>query len=136
MKFLVNGNIIFLWLLFSFASTVKAQESTHLIKSDPNAQFTQATNLLFQGLLDESISSFVHAGNEYRKSKNEHQLIGCYLGIATCYSLKGNFRKSLKFNEMALSIHKRNGENDQEGLNLILSNIVLCKEARKTAKSR
>ncbi|AYB32065.1 hypothetical protein D4L85_16465 [Chryseolinea soli] len=33
-----------------------------------------------------------------------NQLIGCYLGIATCYLLKGNFRKSLKFNEMALTI--------------------------------
>lgn len=88
----------------------------------------QGARFLMEGLLDESISSFTGAENEYRKSGNEQQVIACYLGIAACYSLKDDFRKSLEFNEKALTLHKSRITDDPEGLNLIISNIALCQE--------
>ncbi|MES1225674.1 MAG: tetratricopeptide repeat protein [Bacteroidota bacterium] len=134
MKFSTNNIIVFLflWLVSSFVSVAKTQENNYLKEvTSADEHFTQAANFLFQGLLDQSISSFVSAENEYRKSKNEQQIIACYLGLATCYSLKGDFKKSLKFNEKALSLHKKSRKDDKEGLDLILSNIALCKQAQQ-----
>lgn len=93
MKFLGNNTIVLLllWLAPSFVSTAKTQENNYLKEETyADAHFTQAASFLFQGLLEQSISSFVSAENEYRKSKNERQIIACYLGIAICYSLQGD----------------------------------------------
>jgi len=124
-------------LLLSFALFITnptqalSQQKADSVDSLAAAEgFAQATGFLLEGLFDQSISSFVSAGNEYSKSKNEQQIIACYLGIATCYSLKGDFKKSLEFNEKALSLHKSKIVGDPEGLDLIISNIALCKKAQ------
>ena len=132
--------ILLLSFAFSIVNPTKAlsqKKNTDTVDSPAAAEgFAQATSFLLEGLFDQSISSFVSAENEYRKSKNEQQIIACYLGIATCYSLKDDFKKSLEFNEKALSLHKSRIENDPEGLDLIISNIALCKEVQRMSNGR
>ncbi len=126
--------ILLLSFAFSIANPTKALSQQRADRTDnltADEGFAQATSFLLEGLFDQSISSFVSAENEYQKSRNEQQIIACYLGIATCYSLKGDFIKSLEFNEKALSLHKSRIVDDPEGLDLIISNIALCKEAQQ-----
>jgi len=108
-----------------------SQQKTDRTNSSADSSFTDATNFMFQGSIDQSILSFTYAANEFEKLENVKQTIACYLGIATCYTIKGDFKKSLEFNEKALSLHKIKIINDQEGLDLIMSNLALCKEAQR-----
>jgi tetratricopeptide (TPR) repeat protein len=85
-------------------------------------RFMQATILFFDGRFDESINLFRIAEAEYRAANNIHQVIACYLGIATCYSFKQDFKKSLAYNKKALRLHNKNIKNDQDGLSVIRSN--------------
>lgn len=130
MKFPLS-HVIFLLLSFALylGNPVKAlsQENTTTV----DEFFSQGTSYLFEGSLDQSILSFVNAEAGYQKSNNVQQIIACYLGIATGYCLQGNFQKSLEYNEKALSLHKSRITDDPERLDLIISNIALCKEARR-----
>jgi tetratricopeptide (TPR) repeat protein len=136
MKFFYSSNRAISLLLFVFI-VVSARNASAQRKIDSNdypsadSSFIEATSFMFQGLMDKSISSFTNAVNGFEKSENVKQTIACYLGIATCYTIKGDFKKSLEFNEKALSLHKNKMVNDQEGLDLIMSNLALCKEAQR-----
>lgn len=121
-------------VLLVTTGTVMGQKISDPPADDPDILFNKGYGLLFQGSYDESIAIFDVARKEYTKRKNERRIISCYLGIATCYSLKGDFSKSLRFNEKALSLHKKSKDNDQESLELILSNIALCKDVCRTSK--
>lgn len=124
-------------LLLLVLLTVLTTDALSQLKTDrtnyssADSSFTDATSFMFQGLIDQSIFSFTNAANEFEKLENVKQTIACYLGIATCYTIKGDFKKSLEFNEKALSLHKNKLINDQEGLELIMSNLALCKEAQR-----
>ncbi|HEY8937173.1 MAG TPA: hypothetical protein VIM65_18230 [Cyclobacteriaceae bacterium] len=106
----------------------KADQASDL-SADSN--FTEATNFMFQGLVDQSILSFTAAANGFQESGNVRQIIACYMGIATCYMLKGDFGKSQEFNEKAFALHKDKVTDDPEGLDLIINNLALCKEAQR-----
>jgi len=136
MKFFYSSHRSVLFLLFAFVivgatNALGQQKIDSANYSSADSSFTEATSFMFQGLIDKSISSFANAANGFEKSENVKQTIACYLGIATCYTIKGDFKKSLEFNEKALSLHKNKMVNDKEGLDLIMSNLALCKEAQR-----
>lgn len=125
-------SLLILALLLSTGSAQAQKNSPHQ-NIDADVLFANATQSLSQGMWDESIASFGRAIGKYRKSENNRKIIGCYLGMAVCYSLKGNYKKSLKINNKALALCNR--ESEAHGCaEQILRNRVICARFFQTSK--
>jgi len=114
-------------ILVLFISIPFISHGTHAVIG-PDELFASGMKYFSGSRFDEAISSFIQAEKEYKISNNTKQMIGCRMGIATCFFAKGNIKKALEYNESALELHIREIKNDQKGYDQIKDNIALCKE--------
>ncbi|WP_160143781.1 hypothetical protein [Chryseolinea soli] len=101
---------------------------------NPDELFAKGMKQFSDNRFDEAISLFTQAEKEYEVLNNMRQIIGCRLGIATCFFAKGNIEKALEFNESAMELHVMEMKDDQRGYDQIKENIALCKELIRREK--
>jgi tetratricopeptide (TPR) repeat protein len=63
-----------------------------------------------QGKLEEGLESFQHAEKEARENNLDAELSYSYTGLARLYRAKGEYEKSLNYNNLAISIASASGD--------------------------
>jgi len=124
---LLNKRMTNYLILVLFISIPFISQGTYAV-IDPDELFATGMKHFSDNRFNEAISSFTQAEKGYRVLNNTKQIIGCRMGIATCFFAKGNVKKALEYNESALKLHAREIKNDQKGYDQIKGNIALCKE--------